>query len=88
MDLFTQPIDFSKSKLFTGQLQRLFELLKQRPVSCEDCEELGISGSAFSRRIKDLRDIYKVPITISKKQYTRKFDGKKVNISEYKIAQQ
>lgn len=87
MDLFSQPIDFSAAKLFSGQLQRLYALLKERPVTFEDCETLGIAGSAFPRRIKDLRDIYKVPIEISKKQYIRAFDGKKVNISQYKLAE-
>lgn len=69
--------------MFSDQRIRLLNLLKIRPVTCEDSAELGIAGSALPRRIKDLKDVLKLNIEIRKKEYVRKFDGKKVRISEY-----
>ena len=70
---------------FGGQLKRLYDLLKQRPVTCEDAQTLGIAGSAYARRIKDLRDNYNIRISISKVKYKRIFDGKEVSISQYTL---
>lgn len=82
-------IDFVNEPVFTGtfggQLKRMYELLKLRPVTCEDAKELGIAGSGFSRRIKDLRDIYQVRISIDKIPYIRAFDNKQVYISQYTL---
>lgn len=70
---------------FGGQCKRLYELLKIRPVDCRDAEKLGIAGSAFARRCKDLRDKYGISVAIEKVDYTRVYDGKQVKISQYKL---
>ena len=78
-------LNFSSNKAFGAQLQRLYDLLLQRNVTCEDAETLGIAGSAFARRIKDLKDKYSLNIKINKVPYKRAFDGKVVEISEYEL---
>lgn len=70
---------------FGGQMERLYNLMKMRPVTCQDAECLGIAGSAFARRIKDLKEKYGIPYLIEKVNYTRSFDGKNVKISQYKL---
>jgi len=78
-------LNFCENRSFGGQLQRLYDLLKVRPVTAEDAQQLGIAGSAFPRRIKDLRDEYKVPIEKKTIPYVRKFDGRKSHLSQYSI---
>lgn len=78
-------INFENNKAFGGQLKRLYNLLLQRKVTCEDAQTLGIAGSAFARRIKDLIDKYSLNIKINKVPYKRAFDGKIVEISEYEL---
>jgi len=77
-------IDFSKSP--NGyQLKSLCDYLKAgNEVTCNEHYKFDIAASALPRRIKDLRDIYFVPIKTEKKSVTRK-DGKVVWISVYKI---
>jgi len=84
-----KEIDFSNDKTFGGQLKRLYEFLNAgNKVTCEHARLLGIAGSAFARRIKDLRDKYKIAIQTEKVSYTREFDGKKVKLSQYEIVKE
>jgi len=64
---------------------RLFMLLKRRKVSCLDCKELGIAGSALPRRKKDLEKRYGCKINIEPKKIRSKFTGKMITISQYKL---
>ena len=96
-DLFNQPsipahtsennqtqIDFAADLTFGGQLYRIYAELKAgKRLTCEDAPRLGVAGSGLARRMKDLRDIYFVPVNIGKRDYVRTFDGKRVKISEY-----
>lgn len=67
----------------SSQIERLMDLLRQRPVTCEDTDLLGIAGSALPRRIKDARERYNVAIDIKKKEIVSAFSNKKVKISQY-----
>lgn len=78
-------INFESNKSFGGQLERLHKLLLEKNVTCEDAPVVGIAGSAFARRIKDLKDKYGLNIKINKVAYTRSFDGKPVMLSQYEL---
>lgn len=78
-------LNFESNKAFGAQLQRLYNLLLQRKVTCEDAKTLGIAGSAFARRIKDLKSIHHLNIQTGKVDYKRSFDGKVVKLSEYEL---
>jgi hypothetical protein len=79
-------IQFQQNEDFGGQLLRLYRELKAGfKITCQDAQRLGIAGTALPRRIKDLRDIHKVPIKKEKVPYVRSFDGKEVRISQYSL---
>lgn len=83
--MIQMQLHFSDNKSFGGQLSRLYELLCERKVTCEDAPSLGIAGSAFARRIKDLKSKYNLNIITRKVDYTRSFDGKVVKLSQYEL---
>lgn len=81
-------INYTDPSFSSESLKRLVALIRIRPVTNNDASLVGIAGSAFARRIKDLKDIYHMNIETRKKLYTRKFDGKAVKISEYVLHEQ